>query len=435
MKQLLYIFCAALFVTACKKDTVKVFEETPEERMSARINELNAALIGSEHGWKASLTTSAKGGYGFYMDFDPSQSIVMVGDLTDESATKSNTSTFRIKWVMNATLIFDTYNYISMLQDPSSSVYGGAAGSGLQSDVEFEYQRINGDSIVLRGFKYQNYLILVKATAEQKNRYLSAAFKANIDEISNYFAVKRNNYINMAGLNNKIEFILDKSTKIAKFQYMDNNGNLVQVTGKYNFEDIGINFAEGFVVNGITFVKGKMENGEFVLYAADGTKYMLNQNSLPILPMKVLFAYNGIYKELYIGSGLPPGVTSGFNAVYTACASKFTAFGRTLVDVRFILTNSTTATVTIRNSTATQTFIANATYKYTYANGVITLGPPTYDGNWNARVAQLIDLQNYFAMDASFKVEYVQSSNPGVTGLGGLYKVSDNTSFFYGSLR
>ena len=435
MKQLLYIFCAALFVTACKKDTVKVFEETPEERMSARINELNAALIGSEHGWKASLTTSAKGGYGFYMDFDPSQSIVMVGDLNDESATKSKISTFRIKWVMNATLIFDTYNYISMLQDPSPAVYGGAPGSGLQSDVEFEYQRINGDSIILRGFKYQNYFILVKATAEQKNRYLSAAFKANIDEINNYFTVKLNNYINVAGLNNQVEFILNKSTKIAKFQYMDNNGNLIQVTGKYNFEDIGINFAEGFVVNGITFVKGKMENGEFVLYAADGTKYVLKQNSLPILPMKVLFAYNGIYKELYIGSSLPAGVTSGFNAAYTACASKFTAFGRTLLDVRFIFANSTTATVTIRNTGATGTFTGNATFKYTYANGVITLSSPTYDPNWSNRIAQLIDLQNYFTTDATFKVEYVQSSNPSVIGLGGLYKVSDNTSFFYGSLR
>src|SRR5689334_18775393 len=110
MKQLLSILCAALLFAGCKKDEVKVFEETPEERMSARINELNAALTGSEHGWKASLTTSARGGggYGFYLDFDESQSMLMVADLNDESATKTNTSTFRIKWVMNATLIFDT---------------------------------------------------------------------------------------------------------------------------------------------------------------------------------------------------------------------------------------------------------------------------------------------------------------------------------------
>lgn len=439
MKQLLSILCAALLFAGCKKDEVKVFEETPEERMSARINELNTALTGSEYGWKASLTTSARGGggYGFYMDFDDTRSIVMVADLNDESATKTNTSTYRTKWIMNATLIFDTYNYISMLQDPSPSTYGGAAGSGLQSDVEFEYQRISGDSIILRGFKYKNNLILVKATAEQKNRYLSAAFKANIDDITNFFAAKQNNYINVAGITNPVEFLLDKSAKTARFQYMNDNGTVVQATGKYNYEDLGIVFAEGFVLNGLTFVRAKIENGELVLYTADGKKFVVKQNDIPILPMKELFAYNGTYRELYIGSSLPAGVTSGFNAIYTSTAGKFTAMSpsRTLLDVRFILTNSTTATVTMRNQSGSSIFTGNATFKYTYSDGVITLSNPTYDNNWSSRATQLADLQNFFVNGGPFRVDYVQSSNPNVTNLGGLYRVNDNTSFFYGSLR
>jgi hypothetical protein len=437
MKQLLYIISAALLFTACKKDTVKVFEETPEERMSARINELNTALLGAEHGWKAFLTTSGRGGYGFYMDFDPSQSIVMVADLNDESATKTHSSTFRIKWIMNATLMFDTYNYISMLADPVPSVYGGAAGSGLQSDIEFEYQRTNGDTVVLRGFKYKNDLILVKATAEQKNRYLSSAFKANIDEITTFFVNKQNNYINVKGTANNIEFVLDKSAKVAKFQYLNEGGSVTQVTAKYGYEDQGIVFEDGFTVYGVTFVKGRIENGEFVLIAADGSKYVLKQNALPILPMPLMFMYNGTYKELYIGSALPAGVTSGFNTAYNACVTKFAAMNpkRTLVDVRFVLTNSTTATVITRNNNGTSTFIANAIFQYTYNNGIITLSNPVYDGNWAARTAQLIDIQNYFAAGGPFKVDYVQSSNPSVTGLGGLYRVADNTSFFYGSLR
>jgi hypothetical protein len=437
MKQLLYILSATLLFANCKKDNAKVFEESPEERMAARIDELNTALVSAEHGWKASLTTSGKGGYGFYMDFDPSQSLVMVADLNDETASKPNTSTFRIKWVMNATLIFDTYNYITMLQDPVPSVYGGTAGSGLASDVEFEYMHMNGDTIILRGFKYKNNFILVKATAAEKNGYLTAAFKANINEINNYFTVNLNNYINISGINNNIEFVLDKSSKIAKFQYIDNSGAVVQVSGKYNFEDVGMNFAEGFTVNGVTFVKGRMENGAFVLITADGAKYVIKQQALPILPMPTIFAYNGTYKELYIGSSLPAGVTSGFNTAYNSAVAKFAAMSpsRTLVDVRFVLTNSTTATVITRNNNGTSTFIANATYNYTYSNGTITLSNPTYDGNWSARTAQLIDIQNYFTNGGPLKVDYVTSSNPGVTGLGGLYRVADNTSFFYGSLR
>jgi hypothetical protein len=437
MKQLLYIFSAALLFTACKKDTAKVFEETPEERMSARINELNSTLLGAEHGWKAFLTTSGSGGYGFYMDFDPSQSLTMVADLNNESITKTNTSTFRIKWVMNATLIFDTYNYITMLQDPVPSVYGGTAGSGMKSDIEFEYMRQNGDTVVLRGFKYKNDLILVKLTAEQKNRYLSSAFKANIDEITNFFIAKQNNYLNLDGINNKIEFVLDKATKVAKFQYLDNNGNVQQVTTKYSYEDIGVNFDEGFVFNGITYIKGGVENGEFVLYAADGTKYILKQHTQPILPMPLMFAYNGTYKELYIGSSLPAGVTSGFNTAYNASVTKFAAMSpkRTLVDVRFILTNSTTANVLTRNNNGTTIFTATATYRYTLNNGILTLSNATYDGNWANRTTQLIDIQNYFANGSPFRLDYVQSTNPNVTNLGGLYRVADNTSFFYGTLR
>ncbi|MFL5746762.1 MAG: DUF4302 domain-containing protein [Niastella sp.] len=438
MKQLLYILAVLLLVTGCKKDDTKLFDETPEERMSARINELNNALNSAENGWRAYLTTSAKGGYGFYMDFKPSQSITMVADLDSESATKPNTSTYRIKWVMNATLIFDTYNYISKLQDPNPATYGGNAGSGLQSDVEFEYQRINGDSIILRGFKYKNDLVLIKATAEQKNRYLSAAYKANIDAFNNYFVGKTYNYLTLPGLNNKVQLLFDNSNKIITIQYSDNNGNVVKVTGKFNYEDVGINIIEGIVVNGVTFVKAAMENGDFVLYAADGTKYVLHQNSVPILLMQNLFAYNGLYKELYIPPNPPAGINSGFNAVYQACQTKLAQMNpkRSLIDIRFVLASSNTVQLITRNGPAnTSPFTATATYSYTYVNGIITLSNPSYDGNWTQRSVEYAALQNYFANDAVFKVDYVSTNIPNLPLIGGLYKISDNTSFFYGVLR
>lgn len=437
MKQLLYILSAAFLFLSCNKDEAKVFEETPEERMSARINELNSGLLSAEHGWKAYLTTSAKGGYGFYMDFDASQSVVMVADLNEATATERSTSSFRIKWVMNATLIFDTYNYITMLQDPSPSSYGGSPGSGLQSDIEFEYQRTSGDSLILRGFKYKNELVLVKATAAEKDRYLGTAFKENIDEVNDYFTVKQNNYITVDGIKNKVEFVLDKSNKAGKLQFIDDNGEVVQIPGKYNYEDVGINFAPYFGLGSIIFVKGKMENGEFVLIAKDGTKYVIRQNDTPILPMATLFNYNGTYRELYIGNSLPAGVTSGFNTAYQACVSKFAAMNprRTLVDVRFILSNSGTARVITRNNNGTTTFTANATYNYKYENGVLTLSNAAYDDNWAARTTQLIDIQNYFTNGGPFRVDYVKSANPNVTNIGGLYRVADATSFFYGSLR
>jgi hypothetical protein len=106
---------------------------------------------------------------------------------------------------------------------------------------------------------------------------------------------------------------------------------------------------------------------------------------------------------------------------------------RTIVDLRFILTNSTTATVTLRTTNGT-VFTANATWQYTYNNGILTLSNPSYDGNWTPRQPQIQEIQNFFN-SGPFKVDYVLSSNPNVTGLGGLYRIADNTSFFYGTLR
>lgn len=435
MKQLLYIICAALFFTACKKDTARVFDETPEQRMSEKIQELSKTLLASENGWKVSLTTNVKGGYGFYMDFD-NGNVLMVGDLNAASSTVPQTSSYRIKWVMNATLMFDTYNYISMLQDPSPSVYGGTAGSGLQSDVEWEYWRISGDTVVLRGFKYKNFMYMVKATAQEKARYLGADFKANIDAFNSFFASHLNNYFNISGVNNKIEFVYDYGTRIAKIQYVDNGGAVVQVSNKFNFEDVGLNFSPGFTVAGVTFVKAKIEDGALVLYAAGGAKYTISQNDLPVLPMPVLFAYNGVYRELYVGSSLPAGVTSAFNTAWQSAVTKFGQMSpaRSIVDLRFTLSNSTTATVTIRSTTGASTFTAVATYKYTYANGIITLTNPSYDGNWTPRLTQLIDIQNFF-VSGPFKVDYVKSTNPAVTNLGGLARVDEPGNFFYGTLR
>ncbi len=41
-----------------------------------------------------------------------------------------------------------------------------------------------------------------------------------------------------------------------------------------------------------------MENGDFVIYDANGNKYVVRQSSVPILLMQNLFNYNGPYREL-----------------------------------------------------------------------------------------------------------------------------------------
>ena len=129
---------------------------------------------------------------------------------------------------------------------------------------------------------------------------------------------------------------------------------------------------------------------------------------------------------------MPVGVNSGFNAVYQTLITKLKASTRTLVTMHFALTNSTTATLTISPNNGTTTFLATATYNYSINGDVITLSNPVYDGNWTARASEYSDIQSYF-LSGPFKMDWVTSSDPSNKSImGGLYRVADAASFFYG---
>lgn len=438
MKKIVFLACvwATVLLASCDKGEIEyIFGEQPEERIAEKLDELKSALLSAQYGWKGALNTTVQGGYGFYMDFKEDETVDMLSDYNATARSEVKTSTYRVRWGMDATLVFDTYNYITILQDPNPSVNGGTGGQGLQSDIEFEYVRITQDSIILKGKRYQNELILTKLSQESQQRYLAGQYQSDIAAIDEYFATHQNNYIEIDAIGTMVEVIPNASSKLFVFQYSSDEG-AKSVTYKYNYELGGINFNVPLIVGDVYFVGGELKNGNFYLYDTEGKEYLVQQNSTPIMPMESLFAYNGVYKNLYIGSALPAGIVSGFNAVYQASVTKFAAMSptRTLVDVMFTLTSSTTATVRTRNNNGTTTYTANATFNYTYEDGVITLSNPGYDGNWTARVTQLIDIQNYF-LSGPFRVDYVVSSDPSVNNIGGLYRVEDETSFFYGALQ
>ena len=444
MKNLSIIIITALVLFSCKKkDTELTMEALPEQRIGEKLADLRTRLTGAEAGWVGTLTTSASpgnanmgGGYGFYMKFNPNETVEMYSDINATSATTAKTSTYRVKWVMDASLIFDTYNYISLLQDPGPEAAGGTAANGLKSDIEFEYMYANGDSIVLKGKKYQNKFVLRKATAAQKASYESGALQQSIDDAKAYNAATTNKYITMDGINNKVAFFLNASAKTATFQYVNNNDSIVTINGKFHFDLAGITFADGFYLNGKRFTHGLLNAGVLKLYDIDGKEYIVNANSVPILPLTKLLDYNGNYKNLYIGASLPAGVTSGFNAIYQSSVAAFsarpTAGTWSLLDIKFTFTNSSTITIETRQTNGT-IYFARATFKYQYdrVTGALTLSNPTYDNNWSALSAQLLPIQNFF-LSGPFKVDWVVSSNPSVGTLGGLYRESDPTTFFYG---
>lgn len=448
MKKIVYIFITFLIVSGCKKSSfVADFDQSPEERMSASIALVNTTLTSATNGWNATLSTSAGGGFGFYMSFDDQQNVSMYADLTDDASIKSINSTYRVKTGLGADLIFDTYNYISMLADPTSTVFGGTQPTGFKSDVEFTYVRSSADSIVFIGKQYRQLLKMVKATADQKAVYTAGGYKTAINKVKNYFTAVKYPYIEVTSGASllKVGFSLNGTSTLGSGKRATLTGLLedgvtpASGTGKFAFTLNGADFVGSpFVYQGITFVRLAWKDvSTLALYDVAGKEYVLKSSPTPLTPLNLLFGFPSTftYRKITIpGTGLPTGVTSGFNSVYTAVLNNFVASTRVVNYTTITLTSNSSLQVYVSYNSGTTLFNATADYTYTRNGDVITLGPsPVYSNNWTTRAAQLLPLTNYM-LTGPFKIDWVTSTAVSTEVLGGLYRTADATSFIYGVL-
>lgn len=444
MKKLLILFTTILALAGCKESEILVFDEKPEVRLNQSITAVRTSLLSAQDGWIATLPTNAGGGYGFYMSFDESENVMMYGDLTSTTTITPKTSTYRLKAVLGTELIFDTFNYISMLADPVPTVYGGVSGSGYKSDLEFLHVRTTTDSMIFKGKKYGQPLVLVKASPTQKAEYEAGKYQTAIDKIQNFFATTKHPYVEIVSsdVTLKVGISLDMSATLVSGKRINFIGLLADGTvddakGKFAYTSDGIEILDGkSVYQGITFVRiAWKDKTTLALYDSNKKEYIVKSSADVLVPLKLLVSYNGTYNEIIIGTSLPAGVTSSFNTAYNLSVSKFAAMNptRTLNFVKFSLESASVAMVSIESDNGTNSYSGSVSYTYTLNDGILTLSNPVYDANWTSRNTQLLDIRNYF-LSGPFRIDWVTSTDPTSSNLGGLYRVSDPNSFFYGTL-
>jgi hypothetical protein len=442
IKNIIAVFAAAVLLASCeKKSYVAAFDELPQERVAKQIDSVRTILTGAANGWIGILSTGTGGGFGFYMEFDNQENVKMVADLTNTSATEMKTSRYRVRQDVGAALTFDTYNYISMLNSPDPTIFGGTIRDGFRSDIDFIYDHAATDSIIFIGKRYRQILKLVKATAEQKLKYTSGEYRAAVQGFKNYFSTKFNSYIQIGDDKVAISASTDSSLGAGKRIVFTRTvgSTAVNQTAKFGFTiDKMVLTDPGTTIQDNTIMYSAWKDANTLsFYDKGGKEFEVRQSATPLISFLNLFDYNKSYKEIYIaGNAYPAGVSSPFNAIWQATVARFAAMSptREIVYLKFQLFNSTDAIVALQSRNATSTFAAaTATYKYNYnrETGVITLSNPVYDGNWTARTTQLVDVQNFF-LSGPFKVDWVPNPNPALGNLGGLYRVADPASFFYG---
>lgn len=338
MKRILFLFTCLLIFAGCKKSSfVAKFDQDPEIRMGEAIAKVKTTLSSAENGWIATTPTADGGGYSFFMKFDATENVKMYADLNDASSKTEYASYYRVKQDQGVDLVFDTFNYITMLNDPDPSTFGGIAKTGFKSDVDFIYDRISGDSIVFIGKRYRQPLKMIKATAAQRAAYESAGLKTAIDKIKDYFNTYANPYIEVVvgGSALKVGVSPNVSNSVLSGKRIDltgvlADGSTVFSSGqKFAFNLTGAEILNGGLVwQGITFIRLAWKDATtLVLYDSTGKEYIIKNSATPIVPLYRLWGskYGGMlseYKTIYPGTstngatilnyfhnGLTPAVT------------------------------------------------------------------------------------------------------------------------------
>lgn len=276
----------AISVTGCKKEPVDLtFGAQPEERISERMDELRSLLTDSEYGWKGYLITGL-GNYGFYFNFEDQTTVQMVSDLTTETSAEPSSSTYRVIWAMNAALSFDTFNYITMLQEPSS-YYGGIAPLGYLSDVEFDYIRASGDSVYMAGKKYGLPLVLTPVTQQEQEQYLNQGYTESIHKTQEVLSNTENAYVSIdsAGTTYKVGISINNTDKLIGGSYVDLDNKIQTSEMVFIYDLDGMDFLIGLDILGTKFVRAEREENRLALIDSLGERYELRSNEQPIIPL------------------------------------------------------------------------------------------------------------------------------------------------------
>lgn len=250
-KSLIYISLLLMIAfAACKKDDTHPFEKSPNERVQDTLDSYKASFVNAQYGWRAVVfPDSGKiGGYAFYFKFTDAERVTMLSDLSQSTMENSYESSYRMQWLQQPALIFDTYSYLHILSDPSSSVNGGTQGKGLMSDFEFAVDAVTKDSVKLTGRFNGSKAFMVPATQQEaqdfEGSFGSAMEFENIINLTTYF--KR-----LVLGSNSFDMSVDQTNRTITFSWVE--GNVVHsVTIGYYYSSGKVILSTPFTANGVT---------------------------------------------------------------------------------------------------------------------------------------------------------------------------------------
>ncbi len=174
---LLACITASLF-SACSLKEDDYFDQSASERSDNNMKNIKTVLQSAPNGWLVEFYGNLNfGGYNMMMKFESDSAIVAsekwgpshnagIDATTGKMITVK--SHYKLEQSMGSVLSFDDYNevlhYFSMPNNPD---YTYDASEGLSGDFEFRVMKATADSVIMRGKKSNNKIVLTPIAADK----------------------------------------------------------------------------------------------------------------------------------------------------------------------------------------------------------------------------------------------------------------------------
>src|SRR5215204_5883402 len=245
MKNKLIWYAFGFFIlTGCVKKADDLFDKSPDQRLNEALTAYQQALTTAPNGWKVyvypkGLETSdnlSVGGFSYFMKFTDANRVAMYSDFDTVKAAVSFESGYRLKAAQRPSIYFDNYSYIHVPADPDATISQsptGSDGKGWGTDFEFAItdEKVQGDTIHLKGNQNNSIAIMVKATKAEADAYAAGGLKASMKKLKNLNAL---GYFKKMSFGSKSYFIrLNEGNKTITFLWLDGSGKEQSFTTGY----------------------------------------------------------------------------------------------------------------------------------------------------------------------------------------------------------
>jgi hypothetical protein len=439
----MHVLAAAAFtlsMAACDRDYETIFGESTDDRIRKAMDEYQTLLASAPNGWRATLYTGSGGGYFYHMQFAADGSVTMFSDFNETTASDAKSSTWVLKALQKITLTFETYSYIHLPGDPNGETSGGTNGSGLLSDFEFTFVRTAGDSVIMKGLRYANELVLIKATAEEKEQIANEQVRTILDATKAYTAANKGLRLQLP--NGKILPLgIEVTRKIFGAQYLAaDNSQITTFRTPFTISLDGIQLRDALQIDGYSIreLRWDADNGVYVAVLATPIELYNDNDPLILEPTTTLASVIGRDYKVIAMPANPyknrvPGQSRDFVDMYDMAAGEL-AFREPSIglhEMYFIfdpINQEMTFNVNlsqVQDGVLRYPLVAQWVYSYTIADdGTLDLASLRSNESANATVFEMRTILQHLE-DDTFTFHYIAG---GFDLIGGLYS-KENVNF------